>query len=196
MIAAIAHHPTVHPGGGDAIAQIVRLAPLGRTVHGILIVVVLALFYAMTVFSMRQGLQFDRVIAALIAYAFATAAFIAAAVIDGFVIPDISQYAVDGSAQTRAVGFDLLNVCSMAVQAITWIAVAAASVALSLWSSGLLRVRGLSRALGALGIAAALLPWIVFGVTTRLTPVTLEVITLGECVWYLGVASALARNVL
>src|ERR1035437_4631100 len=72
-IAAVADRKSIAPGHGPAavFAQLIALSVVDEVVHGVLIVMVGALLFGLTVFSMRRGLHREHVLAGLIAYALA-----------------------------------------------------------------------------------------------------------------------------
>jgi hypothetical protein len=69
-ILSVAQHPVVETRApGQAIPELVRLGPIDRIVHGILIAVMAALLFGFSIFSVRRGLGQLTTIGGLIAYA-------------------------------------------------------------------------------------------------------------------------------
>ncbi len=183
---AVAHHPTVagRPPA-EAIAEIVRLAPLDRLVHGSLIAILCAL---------RRGLHRETVVAALIAYAVGVLSSIGATLIDGFITPDVAALYAGASQENVFVAARLLNYGGFAIQNLTKLGISAISFAMLLWSAGLMRAPGAQRFTGILGFLAALIPIGVLITQHQITPSSLGVIVLAQGVWYVAIAALLIRK--
>lgn len=193
-IFVLTHHPTSgHHQVSGLIADMMRSAAVDRLVHGTMIVLVGALLYGLTVFSLRRGLRDEPVLAALIAYALGVIALIGAALVDGFVIPLIAAaYAAD-PAQSPAQAVALFRLCFAAIQAATDLGLVAQSVAIVLWSVGLVRSAGAARIVGILGVAA-LYPPIALGMHGTVSAHLLVGIVAAQAAWYLGVTVLLLRR--
>lgn len=195
-IFAVAHHPTVAVRDpAAALAAIVRLGETDRIVHGALIAVQVAMLFGFAVFSARRGLHRASVVAAFCAYAVGVGAWIGAAVIDGFLAPDIAARFAGSANDGIVFAIRLLTFGGLAIQNLTKLGVVATACALVLWSAGLARGTGALRATGILGIVSAFasLAVLVAGPPT-LTPVTLGLIVTTQGVWYLAIAAVLVRG--
>jgi hypothetical protein len=192
---AVAHHPTVagRPPA-EAIAEIVRLAQMDRLVHASLIVMLGALLYGFTVFSLRRGLHRETVVAALITYAVGILSSIGAALIDGFITPDVAAHYAGASQENIFVAARLLSYGGVAIQNLTKLGIWAISLAMLLWSANLLRTPGALRYTGVLGCVAALIPIVVLITQHHITPSSLGVIVLAQGVWYIAIATLLLRK--
>ncbi|HEX3467381.1 MAG TPA: hypothetical protein VHT05_04815 [Candidatus Elarobacter sp.] len=194
-IFVLAHHPTGgHRQVAALVAEIVRFAPQDQAVHGAMIALVAGLLFALTVFSLRRGLRDQLVLAALIAYAIGVLALTGAALVDGFIVPSVSAaYATDVStAAAEAVA--LLRLCFAAIQAATGLGLVAQSVAIVLWSAGLVRSAGWTRVVGVLGLPAALYPPALLAMHGAITAHMLVGLVAAQAIWYLGVAVLLLRR--
>jgi hypothetical protein len=195
-IVALARHPTIaHREPAAAIADIVQFAAIDRIVHAVVIGIMGALLFALCVFSVRRNLRDQTVLGALIAYAIGVAAMIGAAILDGFVIPSVASGYAGASPNALAGAVAVLRLCGAAVQAAGALGVTAISIAIALWSVGLVRGAGALRLTGIVGLSAAALPAPVFAFGgAMLTPHLLGAIAVGQAVWYLGVAALLIRD--
>jgi hypothetical protein len=192
---AVAHHPTVAGlAPAEAIAEIVRLAPMDRLVHGSLIAILGALLYGFTVFSLRRGLHRETVVAALIAYAVGVLSSIGAAMIDGLITPDVAAQYAGASEENTFVAVRLLSYGGLAIQVLTRLGTLAMSLAMLLWSAELLRAQGALRFTGILGCVAALIPIGVLIAQHHITPSSLGVIVLAQGIWYVAIAALLVRK--
>jgi hypothetical protein len=192
---AVAHHPTVagRPPA-EAIVEIVRLAQMDRLVHGSLIVILGGLLYGFTVFSLRRGLHRETVVAALIAYAVGILSSIGAAVIDGFITPDVAAHYAGASQENIFVAARLLSYGGLAIQELTKLGMSAMSLAMLLWSASLMRTPGALRYTGILGSLAALIPIGVLITQSHITPSSLGIIVLAQGIWYVAIAALLIRK--
>jgi hypothetical protein len=196
MIAALARHPTVaHRQPAAAIADIVRLSATDQIVHGIVIAAMSALLFALSVFSIRRDLRDQTVLGALVAFSIGTVAMIGAAIVDGFVVP-IMAAAYAGAPPSALPGaVAVLRFCGAVIQAATMLGIATISVAILLWSIGLLRSAGELRPIGIVGGLVAALPAVVLGFGgSTLNPHLLGAIAIGQAVWYLGIGLLLVRG--
>ena len=151
---SIAHHPTTSKAlsPADAIAAIVASSGSDRMVHATVIGTMLAMVFGFTVYTLRRGLHRSAVIGALIAFTFGVATTLGAALIDGFLIPEIaSRYAAAATADQLTRGAMLLSVCALAIQVATKAGLVGMSLAIVLWSTDISSTKAFfaSRALSA-----------------------------------------------
>jgi hypothetical protein len=137
---AMAHHPIgAHSAGG-----------LAQLVHGAMIGFLLIMFAGYARFAACRGLDGNLPLAGLVAYAASATAHLAAATINGFAVPALAA---------RETPHDLFVLAWEFNQAFAGLGVFLTSAAFLLWSLDLVsRGPGLNRALGAAGIAAAVVP--------------------------------------
>lgn len=141
-VLAMAHHPSSAHGG-----------PLGGIVHGAMIVLLALQVFGFTHFARRRGLARPANLAGLVAYGISLFGHVAAATINGFVVPAIA------ARGPGAVSHDIFLFAWEANQAFAALGVYATGAAFLLWSLDLLRRdAGWSRLIGLAGIAAGAVP--------------------------------------
>jgi 1-aminocyclopropane-1-carboxylate deaminase/D-cysteine desulfhydrase-like pyridoxal-dependent ACC family enzyme len=194
---AMAHHPSVESHSpAEAIREIGRVGTLNLVVHAAMIAIVAALLFAFAVFSLRRGIANEAVLGALVAQAIGSAAMIVAAMISGFVIPDIAARYAHASADGMTFAVQVIAIGAGVNQAFARLGVIGMSLAIVLWSADLVRTPGFVRITGALGFVAGALAGGVLVLGGRLTPLTLGIVVLGQAIWYCAVGVLLVREVL
>jgi hypothetical protein len=196
MVVAIAHHPTVKAQRpAEMLAGVAAVATLDRIVHASLIVIIGALVFGFAIFAQRQGLERSTVLVGFLAFASGAGALVGAALIDGFLVPDVALLYVGASAETATVAVQLLSTCALMIQILTKLGFLALSGAIVAWSAGLVRAPGAARIVGIIGFVAGVGP-AAFLLAGRfyLTPHTLGAIVLVEAIWYLAIAASLIRR--
>ncbi len=158
-LAFVAHHPVVrHRGAAEFVEEMAQKAFADALVHGSLLVLMALLLYGLSCLAARLGLHRFCPRAGLIAYALGAFLVSIAAVIDGFVIHDLtSRFEGRPTADLESLRH-LLTFCAVFIRACSRIWVVATSVAVALWSIELLRYPGLTRVVGALGCLAGAAP--------------------------------------
>jgi hypothetical protein len=195
-VVALAHHPTLH-GTQRPTMLVAKLAALGamdRLVHGVLLVLIGALLFGMTVFAARRGLRRESVLAAAIAYALGASSMIGAALIDGFVLSALASRSAGASAPEAAALVPVFAMLGAAVQVLARFATVATAAAVLLWSLPLIRARGGVRWAGVLGIASATGAVGMLAATHRLDPHSMRAVVLLQTVWYVAVGVLLLRG--
>jgi hypothetical protein len=136
--------------------QLRALSAASAWVHGVLIALLLTVFFALTEFAWQRGITRPAIRAGLIAYAAGVVAMMGAALVDGFVTPRV---AIPGSglhAADLSITAQLLNLCILFNQALARLGAVAMSVGITAWSVDLVRGAGAERALGVFGVAIGL----------------------------------------
>jgi hypothetical protein len=155
----MAHHPAVTaPDIGHAMQQLRTMADLSAWVHGILIALMLVIYWCLTEYSLRRGVERPLVRLGLVFYGAGVVAMIGAAVISGFVtarIPDLAPQLVD---QDLHVAAQLINFSGVLNRAMADIGTVAMSAGILAWSIGLLHSAGWPRVVGGLGILVGAAP--------------------------------------
>ena len=188
-VTAAAHHPVIKAHGRDDLfAQIRETAVADRFVHGALIVCTIALLFALFRFAQRLGTQRATVLLGLISYVFGAAAMISAALVDGFLAPEIGSSYLQAASNTPDDGVALLRFCSLAIQVFTKTGVIAVSVAILLWSAALIRA-GRGPLLAAIvGVAVVLLQvYVLTHGGSAITAHTIIPIVIAMAVWYFAI---------
>ncbi len=156
-IAAMAHHPSVHAHDIAALlVQLQALSAVSAWVHGVLIALMLTVFFALTEFAWQRGITRPAIRAGLIAYAAGVVAMMGAALVDGFVTPRVATLSTGVSATDLQVTSQLLKLCVLSNQALAHLGAVAMSVGIAAWSLDLVRGAGAERALGVFGVAIGL----------------------------------------
>ncbi len=181
---AMLHHPTIAAHGAEeALAEIRTEQPLNATVHGVMIAVVLLYHWCFSVLGAWLGRGRSAVSLAQLALHVGTGAFVGAALVSGFVVPELAAR-VEPTAQ--GVGTALVTLFAVN-QALARLGTVAFGVAIAAWAVALLlqRPQGaamLSRAVGAAGLlaGAAMVLGLLTGLwTLNVTGMTIVVVILG-----------------
>ena len=156
-IGAMAHHPTAHAHDMAALlVQLQALSAVSAWVHGVLIALMLTVFFALTEFACQRGITRPAIRAGLIAYAAGVVAMLGAALVDGFVTPRVATLSTGVSATDLQVTAQLLKLCMLFNQALAHLGAVAMSVGITAWSLDLVRGAGAERALGVFGVLIGL----------------------------------------
>ena len=194
---AIAHHPSVEAHTpAAAIREIGRIGAVNQTVHGAMIAILAALLFGFGVYSIRRGIGNEAVLGGLIAHAIGTAAMIVAAMISGFLIPEIAARYAAASPNGLQFAVQVIAICADTNQLFAKLGVIGMSLAMLLWSIDLVRSRELVRVTGVLGLAAGAIAVAVLFFGGRLTPPTLGIIVLAQAIWYCAIGALLIRRAL
>jgi hypothetical protein len=156
-IVAMAHHPSVRAAdAAQAIAQLRAMSAVAAWVHGVLIMLMLVGFFALTEFAWQRGITRPAIRAGLIAYAAGVVAMMGAALVDGFVTPRVAILGAGLRAADLSITGQLLDLCMLFNQALARLGAVAMSVGITAWSVDLVRGAGTERALGVFGVAIGL----------------------------------------
>jgi hypothetical protein len=196
LVAFMAIHPTIESRRAtDFIAEVARKAVVNGVVHGSLIAVLGVLVCGFTGLASRLGLSLFVVRAGLVSYAMGAFAMIAAALISGFMVPEVvSRYQgrpveeLEMMRQLLALYRTTNGVCSR-------LGVMAMSLAIVFWSLPLMGRPGLLRAIGTLGCLAGAMPMI--ALLSGYLPMNVHGVgafVLVQAVWSLAIAVQLIRN--
>jgi hypothetical protein len=192
-LVAISFHPVVQARApADVLAGVVALSAADRVVHGTLIALMGALLFSFWVFALRRGIQHETVLAGLIAYAVGVLALLGAALVDGFIIPDVAARYAGAPPDAVKSAVPMLVLCGAVIQDLSKLGMVALSLGIALWGSDLLR-RGM-QAPGVLGIAAGLADVALVALGGHLNPHSLLLIVGAQAAWYAVVAALLIRG--
>lgn len=180
-------HPTSHAPGPTAL--------LNAVVHGTLIALSGALACGFTCLASRLGMRLILVRAGLVAYVMGTGAFIAAALINGFIVPQLlTRYGVTLHEVPETLGY-ILRLCREVNQTCSRMGVLADSAAILLWSMVLVRRPDPARSVGLLGGLAGAGP--LLGVLLGQMAMNVHgmlAFVLCQTLWSLAVAALLMRG--
>lgn len=196
-LVAIMHHPTVHNApAAEVLSRIGAISVHDRVIHGALMAFLLALLFGFTVFSRRLGLHHTLPLLGLIAFAAASVALAGAAVVDGFLVPDVARKYAGTDAASIRVGIGLLAYCAIVIQELTRLAITTSCIAVACWSASMLvpAYGRWTRVVGALGIVAAAYTLIALSLTGYIGPHALLGIALAQNVWYVCAGALLVRE--
>lgn len=160
-------------------------------VHTIVIGTLLALLFGFAVYALRRGLHRSAVIGGLIAFTFGIATTIGAALIDGFLIPEIASRYVDATAELMNRSAMLLQTCSLAIQVATKAGLVGMALGIVLWSADLILDKGFLRIAGIVGVLAGIVPAVLTLSGGYLNPHSLMIVIAIQTLWYLTIATAL-----
>jgi hypothetical protein len=192
----MAHHPTAGSTGlVAAVGEIARKAALSRFVHGGLIACMGLVLLGLVGLSDALGWRLARVRLAMMAYASGFLALAGAALVNGFIVEGLAERylgAPDGEMEGVR---DLLRLCFETNQTLARAGVMGFSAGILCWSLVLLQRAGWAKGIGALGLAAGVLP--AAGLLTghlRLHLHGMTAVVLAQAVWYVAVAAWLLRG--
>jgi hypothetical protein len=189
LFVAIIHHPVGGGGSLDSeVANISRLGAMDQLVHGSIMVMLILLSAAMTLFSNRLARDALTVIAANSAYGFGVGLCLIAMGFDGFVLPALADHCA-GEVPSCAEGLkSILTLSSEVVQVFTRLAFMSIALAVLSWSGHLAFVRRRWK-MAVAGLLSATLQLIALATAAvRLTPHSMLFVLAGQLIWYCTVA--------
>lgn len=188
-LVVIAHHPMADmhdPARG--LANIVAIGNTDRWVHGLVILITLLLTTGFSGFAWRLGVAHPLVMAGWLSLVFGAVALMGAALIDGFVVPDVA-------ARGGAGAYDLLAFCGTWLQADTRLGFVLNALSAVFFGHALLHHRGGALWIGLLGIGVGGFSAVfVLTLTARFSPPLLLAYMLGQAAWHLTVAFWMIRG--
>ena len=138
----MAHHPT----------SATELSGIPGMVHGMMLIMLLALATGFVHFSVALGLQHPLVLSGLVCYLAAGAGNGLAALVNGFVVPALAARSED------VITHDIFDFAWVLNQSLAKLAVIGSGAAYLLWSLQLLRTENRRPWLGGLGLVAGIVP--------------------------------------
>ncbi len=186
----------LHPTGHDLAApeHFERVALLAKVVHSLAIASVPVTFLGVLALARRLDGPDRSAIAGLVVFGLAAFSVVVAAVVSGFVTPELMRGHLDADAATKEQLHRVLDLAHELNQGFARVYVVASSAAIALWSVAILRGRGLAKGLGVyglvLGVAATL--GIVSG-HLRLDVHGFGAVVLGQAVWWITAGVLLRR---
>ncbi len=188
-LAVIAHHPMVNMH--DPARGIVAIAAAGsadRWVHGLVILVTLLLTTGFSGFAWRLGVAHPLVMAGWLSQIMGAVALMGAALIDGFVVPDLAAHA-------GATTYDFLAFCGLLLQADTRLGFVLIALSAVFFGHALLHHRGGALWIGLLGIGVGGFSAVfVLTLAARFNPPLLLAYMAGQAMWHLTVAFWMIRG--
>lgn len=179
----------------EILQGIAALQPLKEWVHAIAMASVTAMAFGYTVLARKLDLHRPTALAGLLLYLLGCVAMFGATLIDGFIIPHL---AVDGAKATPervAFSYNLIHYAGIALNdaaKLGWVLQAVGTLA---WSMQLLRMRGLARTAGVVGLlSSGLVVALVVVADTNLGMTALLSILVAQLLWNLAAAVLLYRG--
>ena len=190
----VAHHPTVGSRKGpEFVSEVMSKAVPNGVVHGALIALIGVLVAGYSGLAFRLGLASLVVRAGLVAYVIGAVGWVAAALINGFIMPAfISGYAGCRPGDLEAIRH-VLALGRDANQMSSRLAVLAMSAAVACWSVALAR-RGHLTTGGLGGVAALLLSAALLSGHLPMDLHGVMAFTLVQAIWGVSIAALLIRG--
>jgi hypothetical protein len=192
MIVTMSLHPTAHqlfePGRFEHIAL------LGAIAHAIAVASVPFAFLGGLALTRRLDDPDHFSLTALVVFGFALVAVMIAAMMSGFVAPEIGR-ALAGAPEERATWGALFHLSGAINQAFAKAHVLGSSAAIVLWSLAIARGRDLSRGIGIYGaIMGVIVAFALVSGHVRLDVHGFGAIVLAQAIWFVLVGVALMRS--
>jgi len=188
MLIAISHHPVAPRRRGlEALEAIVALGPTDRIVHGLLVLLIFAMIFSFTVYTLGR-VRLPLCITAWVAFFAGNMSGIGAALTDGFFVPGFAESYLRSAPVDAAPALAILNAAAVAIQILTRFGFLAISAAVLLWSIDLILDRGQARLIGLLGVIATVAVVAMLFVGGTINVHSLMVIVGLQALWYLAIA--------
>jgi hypothetical protein len=194
-IVFLAHHPVaVGQDQREILNDIIRKASIDRLVHGVLMGVMGGFLFGFSGLAAVLGPDRPLVRLGSIAYAAGCACMVGAALLDGFILPDIATRFVGTPADDARIAYDFLRIAASAIQCLTKLGLVLMSGGILSWSAALVRSNRSPRWIGLLGLAAGGIPaLLILFAGTVMTPHSLIAILAAQGLWNIAVARMLMR---
>jgi hypothetical protein len=188
MLIAISHHPVAPRRRGlEALEAIVALGPTDRIVHGVLVLIIFAMIFSFTVYTLNR-VRLPLGVTAWVAFFAGNMSVIGAVLTDGFFVPGFAESYLRSAPADATPALAILNAAAVAIQVLTRFGFLAICAAVLLWSIDLILDRGQARLIGVLGVIAtiAVVAMLFLGGTINVH--SLMVIVGLQALWYLAIA--------
>jgi hypothetical protein len=164
-------------------------------VHGGFILTLCALMVCFTIWSRMLGSHRVAVVVGMVSFCAGCGALLASMILDGFVSPALAaRFVAADPAEGLGVARPLLILCGTLIRFLMPWGLALQSVAMFSWSLVLLRMGGIARAVGTLGVICAVTVLTVFLAFTKLSAHLLPAVILVHVFWYAGLAVSVAST--
>lgn len=195
MVAFMAMHPRPHAHDLTGfVEEIARGAAFNGFVHGTLMIASGVVLLGLVGFAEQLGMRRLLVRAGLMTYVLGWLTGLAAASVNGFIMPGLVSWHEDGVPPIKQLR-PILALLSATDISLVRIDVASMSAAVIFWSIVLLGRAGGTRVIGGLGLLCGLLP--LLAVSTGHFPMNLHgfgAFVLAQAIWYLAIAVQLVRG--
>jgi len=192
----VAHHPiAAGQSHTEILNDIAQKARTDRLVHGALIGIMSGFLFGFSGFASGLGPYRALIRLGLVVYAAGCASTAGAALIDGFIVPDIAARFLSAPADDSRIAYDFLCIAASAIQSLTKLGLVLLSAGILSWSVALVRFGGSRRWTGLLGLAAGGIQVLLILLAGEvMTPHSLIAILAVQGVWNLAVAVLLIRG--
>jgi hypothetical protein len=185
----------LHPTARDLFApdQLAPMTLLLISVHALAIASLPVLFLGALALSRRLASSDRLALTALVVYGFALAAVMVAAVVDGFVVPNLVREMMSATPPASEEWRIALYYNGFLNQSFARVFLVASSTSIVLWSASILRSRTLARGVAIYGLLVG--PAVVIAVVSglRLDPHGAGLLILGQSLWFIIVGTQLLR---
>ena len=187
----------IHPSGSGTLspAEVQHLALASAVAHSLAMVSILILVVGACGLTRRLAGPDRLAFSALIVYGFAAIAILIAAVVSGFIVPNLFEQRVRDTADAAITWHIVIAGIFEINQAFAGTFTVAASAAMALWSASALRCGGLGQGIAIYGcvVAAVLIVAICSGIL-RLNIHGMAIVALAQAIWFIGVGVQLAKD--
>ncbi|MFL6590915.1 MAG: hypothetical protein ACJ8M4_12175 [Chthoniobacterales bacterium] len=185
---AISHHPVARARRGPEMFEAInQLASTDRAVHGALIVIMFAMIFSFTVYTLTRP-RLSICVLAWVAFFAGSMCVIGAALTDGFFVPTFAEHYPHTAPTDTGPALAILNASAVVIQVLTKFGFLALSAGTLFWSIDLVLDRGPSRLIGLLGLLASLAVAALLIFAGALNPHSLLIIVALQALWYLAIS--------
>jgi hypothetical protein len=192
--AAMVFHPTSHGSSAtERVASIAAQAALSAHVHGLLILLMLAVWMALAHYASERGAAWARCAGRL--YALGVAAMVGAALVSGFVAGHFAVRALRAGAAVVDMAPVVLLFATSLNQVLAGFGTVLLSCSIVVWSMDLWRVNvPLARLAAVYGVLAGLACCIAYLGGLRLDVAGMSAVVLAHALWYALLGAVLLRS--
>jgi hypothetical protein len=189
-VAVMGHHPSVQASDPlGAAREMVALSATAVTVHGVLVALMLVIAYGCAVFASGRGASRPLIGIGSIFYGAGVVVMIGAALVSGFVLPDLANALPHATAGDGPGLNSIFILCRVLNRTCANFGVVAMSVGIGCWSLDLLKTPGLKRAVGAWGCVVSILaPLAIFSRWIHLDVHGMTQVIVLQASWYISMA--------
>ena len=185
------HHPSTSSSElGAALGEIRDEGAISAWVHGMLILVMVGIWFGAYGLTRRLGAERALPVLGFMFFSLGTLAYCLAAMISGFIVPQIGLRFADAAPDQMQQALGLLRLSGVSNQAFANAGLIGTSLGIMVWSCVLLAQRSITRLTGAFGMAVGVLPAIMLltgNLTLHLAGMTAVVVA--HSTWYLLVGA-------
>jgi hypothetical protein len=179
----------------EILQGIAALQSQKELVHGIAMACICAMAYGYAALARRLDLRRTTVLAGLLCYLFGCIAMLGATLLDGFIVTHLAVDGAHAAPERTAFAYNLIHYADVALNdaaKLGWVLQAVGTLG---WSLQLLRLRGLARATGGVGLlSSGLVVALVAVADTYLGMTALLSILVAQLLWNLAAAVLLYRG--